>query len=188
MRRDEAAFVDFAAGARTQLRRTAYLACGDWDRASDHVQEALVKVYVAWPRLQRKGREHAYARKALMSVIVDHHRRRSSTETPIDTTVEHAVPGSPGRAVVNDPSERLALRTSLMSALDHLPPRQRACLVLRYFEDFSITDTAAALGITEGTVKSQTSRALATVREHLAGLDHDLFDAPVRDAREGAST
>lgn len=186
MRRDETAFVEFAAGARAQLRRTAYLACGDWDRAADHVQEALVRVYVAWPRLQRKGREHAYARKVLMSVVVDHHRRRSSTETPVDTGVEYTGSVTSDRASVPDPAEALALRSSLMTALDVLPPRQRACLVLRYFEDLSVADTAAALGVTAGTVKSQTSRALDTVREHLADLDHDLFVAPTAPAAEGA--
>ena len=65
--RDEAAFVEFAASARDRLRRTAYLLCGDWDRAADHVQDALIRVYVAWPRLTRAGREYAYARKALRS-------------------------------------------------------------------------------------------------------------------------
>ena len=77
--RDEAAFVEFAQGSRARLRRTAYLMCGDWDQASDHVQEGLIRVYVAWPRLQRAGREYAYARKAVVSAFLDHRRRRSST-------------------------------------------------------------------------------------------------------------
>lgn len=80
--RDEAAFVEFAQAARSRLRRTAYLLCGDWDQASDHVQEGLIRVYVAWPRLTRAGGEFAYARKAVVSAFMDHARRRSSTEIP----------------------------------------------------------------------------------------------------------
>ena len=82
--RDEAAFVEFAEAVRGRLRRTAYLMCGDWDQASDHVQEGLIRVYVAWPRLTRAGREYAYARKAVVSAFLDHARRRSSTEVPAE--------------------------------------------------------------------------------------------------------
>src|SRR5512145_1967932 len=78
--RDEAAFVEFAQAVRGRLRRTAYLMCGDWDHASDHVQEGLIRVYVAWPRLTRAGGEYAYARKSVVSAVIDHGRRRSSTE------------------------------------------------------------------------------------------------------------
>ena len=154
--RDEAAFVEFAVAVRGQLRRTAYLICGDWDQASDHVQEGLIRVYVAWPRLTRAGREHAYARKAVVSACIDHARRRSSTE----------VPSGSDRDVASgqDVAEAVAVRAALVSALGQLPPRQRACVVLRYVDDLSVADTAAVLGCTEGTVKSQTSRALASLR------------------------
>jgi RNA polymerase sigma-70 factor (sigma-E family) len=154
--RDEAAFVEFAEAVRGQLRRMAYLLCGDWDQASDHVQEGLIRVYVAWPRLTRAGREYAYARKAVVSAFLDHARRRSSTE----------VPAEPDRNVSSgqDVAESVAVRAALMSALADLPLRQRACVVLRYFDDLSIADTAAVLGCSEGTVKSQTSRALASLR------------------------
>jgi RNA polymerase sigma-70 factor (sigma-E family) len=154
--RDEAAFVEFAQAARGQLRRTAYLLCGDWDRASDHVQEGLIRVYVAWPRLKRAGGEHAYARKAVVSAFLDSARRRSSTEVPTEQDRE--------LASTQDVAESVALRTALGSALAKLPPRQRACVVLRYFDDLSVADTAAALGCSEGTVKSQTSRALDALR------------------------
>lgn len=153
---DEAAFVEFAQAVRGQLRRTAYLMCGDWDQASDHVQEALIRVYVAWPRLTRAGREHAYARKAVVSAFLDHARRRSSTEIAREP--------DPGAASGHDLAESVTARAALMTALADLPPRQRACVVLRYFEDMSVADTAAVLGCTEGTVKSQTSRALASLR------------------------
>jgi RNA polymerase sigma-70 factor (sigma-E family) len=159
--RDEAAFVEFAEAARGQLRRTAYLMCGDWDQASDHVQEGLIRVYVAWPRLTRAGREYAYARRAVISAFLDHARRRSSTEVPTEPDRD--------RPSGQDVAESVASRAALMSALADLPPRQRACVVLRYFEDLSVTDTAAALGCTEGTVKSQTSRALASLRSTFEG-------------------
>jgi RNA polymerase sigma-70 factor (sigma-E family) len=159
--RDEAAFVEFAGAVRGQLRRTAYLLCGDWDQASDHVQEGLIRVYVAWPRLTRAGREHAYARKAVVSAFLDHSRRRSSTEVPAEP--DGNVPSG------QDVAESVALRAALMSALADLPPRQRACVVLRYFDDLSVTDTAAVLGCSEGTVKSTTSRALASLRSTFEG-------------------
>src|SRR3712207_4933595 len=130
--------------------------CGDWEQASDLVQEGLIRVYVAWPRLTRAGREHAYARKAVVSAFLDHTRRRSSTELPSED--DHGAPSG------QDVAEDVVLRAALMSALGRLPARQRACVVLRYFDDLTVADTAALLSCTEGTVKSQTSRALASLR------------------------
>ena len=169
--RDEAAFVEFAHASRDRLRRTAYLLCGDWDQASDLVQEGLVRVYVRWPRLVRHGGELAYARKAVVSAFLDHKRRRSSTERPQES--------DPTTASGEDVARAVATRVALMAALADLPPRQRACVVLRYFEDLSVADTAALLGCTEGTVKSQTSRALFSLRS--------MFEeSPYGDPAEGA--
>jgi RNA polymerase sigma-70 factor (sigma-E family) len=170
--RDEAAFVEFAEAARGRLRRTAYLLCGDWELASDHVQEGLIRVYVAWPRLTRAGREYAYARKAVVSAFLDHSRRRSSRE----------IPAEPDRNVPSDQdvAEHVAVRAALRSALAELPSRQRACVVLRYFDDLSVADTAAVLGCSEGTVKSQTSRALASLR---STFEH----SPMGGLTEGAT-
>ncbi|MDT0187775.1 SigE family RNA polymerase sigma factor [Microbacterium sp. ARD31] len=169
--RDEAAFVEFAASVRDRLRRTAYLLCGDWDQASDFVQEGLVRVYVRWPRLVRRGGEAAYARKAVVSAYLDHVRRRSSTETPTEADLTLASDEDVAHAVVT--------REALMAALAGLPPRQRACVVLRYFEDLTVADTAALLGCTEGTVKSQTSRALFSLRS-------TFEDSPSGEPTEGA--
>ena len=162
--RDEAAFVEFAQAARSRLRRTAYLLCGDWDQASDHVQEGLIRVYVAWPRLTRAGGEFAYARKAVVSAFMDHARRRSSTEIPGDPDVNVPSP--------QDVAATVTARAALMSALRDLPARQRACVVLRYFEDLNVADTAALLGCSEGTVKSQTSRALVSLRSMFEDSPH----------------
>ncbi|TNM36288.1 SigE family RNA polymerase sigma factor [Nocardioides albidus] len=169
--RDETEFVAFAQGSRDRLRRTAYLLCGDWERAADHVQDALIRVYVAWPRLTRAGREYAYARKALVSVVLDHARRRSSTEVVAEA--------DPQRSDGVDIAARVSERASLVQAMGELPPRQRACVVLRYFDDLSVADTARALGCTEGTVKSQTARALDRLR---SVIDDSSLDEPTLGA------
>ena len=158
-------FTEFAAASRARLRSTAYLLCGDWERASDHVQEGLIRVYVAWPRLVRKGGELAYARKAVVSAFLDSTRKRSSTEQPSS--------GHPDRASGEDVAATVADRAALMAALARLPGRQRACVVLRYFEQLDVRETATVLGCSEGTVKSQTSRALAALRT--------MFEQEARD-------
>ena len=158
--RDESGFVEFAQTSRARLRRTAYLLCGDWDRASDHVQEGLIRVYVAWPRLERAGREYAYARKAVVSAVLDHGRRRSSREVP-------SISGEPDdtRAATGDLAEQVTSRAALMAALADLAPRQRACVVLRYFEDMTVPQVAETLGIAQGTVKRYLSQGLARLGE-----------------------
>jgi RNA polymerase sigma-70 factor (sigma-E family) len=161
----EQAFTEFAVAARTRLRRTAYLMCGDWDRARDHVQEALVRVYVRWPKLQKQGGELAYARRAVASVVIDEARRRSSREFPADPDLAQPTTEDVAAAVTD--------RAALMAALAGLPPRQRACVVLRFFEELDVRETAAALGCSEGTVKSQTSRALASLRSVFESASRD---------------
>lgn len=153
---DEMEFVEFAQAASPRLRRAAYLLCGDWHLASDHVQEGLIRVYVAWPRMRRTGGEHAYARRAVVSAFLDSARKRSSKEyaTETDASVRSG----------EDVADSVTARQALMVALAKLPPRQRACVVLRYFEDLDVAATATALGCSQGTVKSQTSRALDSLR------------------------
>jgi len=168
MRQDaaaDAAFTEFAAASRARLRSTAYLLCGDWHRASDHVQEGLIRVYVAWPRLVRHGGELAYARKAVVSAFLDASRKRSSTERPS--------PERPDSSSGEDFAAAVADRAALMAALARLPARQRACVVLRYFEELDVRETATALSCSEGNVKSQTSRALVSLRA--------MFDDASRD-------
>jgi RNA polymerase sigma-70 factor (sigma-E family) len=152
----DVAFTEFATASRARLRSTAFLLCGDWSRASDFVQEGLIRVYVAWPRLVRKGGELAYARKAVVSAFLDASRKRSSTERP---EARHR-----DRSSTEDVAAAVTDRAALMTTLARLPERQRACVVLRYFEELDVRETAAALGCSEGTVKSQTSRALAALK------------------------
>jgi RNA polymerase sigma-70 factor (sigma-E family) len=175
-RRDEDEFLAFADASRARLRRTAYLLCGDWERAADLTQEALIRVYVAWPRLDRDHGLRAYARRAVVSVAIDHGRRRSSTE--VVGLVGHPEPR------MSDPASDVVERMALLQALSALPPRQRACVVLRYYEDLSVEAVADALGCRIGTVKSQTARGLEALRAAYRALDDELVVAPDPGARE----
>jgi len=159
-RRDGEAFTAFVLGCQPSLRRTAYLMCGDWSLASDYVQDALMRVYRHWPRLGGEPEARAYARKAVVSVVIDAKRRRSSTELPVAQV--HDGVGGPDETV------RGADRDLLTRCLAQVPARQRACLVLRYYDDLSVSDVAVALGISEGTVKSQTARGLQTLQAAFA--------------------
>jgi RNA polymerase sigma-70 factor (sigma-E family) len=163
-RRDDAAYVEFVAASQQRLRRSAYLMTGDWQSAADATQEALVRVYVAWPRLYRSGGLPTYARRALVSAVVDAHRRSSTRER-----YEDRVPVSTERP---DHADDSIDRRLLLDALAGLAPRQRACIVLRFFDDLSVSDAAEALGCSEGTVKSQTSKALGHLRRVLTEHDH----------------
>ena len=133
---DSSGFSEFAVASHSRLRSTAYLLCGDWERAADHVQEGLIRVYVAWPRLVRRGGELAYARKAVVSAFLDASRKRSSTERPSEPDAQ--------LASTEDVAGHVSDRAALMAALARLPERQRACVVLRYFEDLDVRETAAA--------------------------------------------
>src|ERR1051325_2181271 len=134
------------------MRRTAYLLCGDWHRAEDIVQNALIKLYVAWSRV-RKDSVDAYARKVLVRTAIDEGRRGwFQRERTVDVVPEPSVTDDSA-----DFDQRLAL--------DALPPGQRAVVVLRYWEDLSITETARVLGRTEGTVKSQAAKGLRALRD-----------------------
>ncbi|GAB2825317.1 SigE family RNA polymerase sigma factor [Lentzea nigeriaca] len=147
-------FGEFVDARALVMRRTAYLLCGDWHRAEDIVQTALIKLYVAWSRV-RKDSVDAYARKVLVRTAVDETRRGFfQRERTVDVLPE---------AAVTDDSADFDLR----QALDALPPGQRAVVVLRYWEDLSITETARILGRTEGTVKSQAAKGLAALRDLL---------------------
>jgi RNA polymerase sigma-70 factor (sigma-E family) len=178
--RSEGEFVAFAEASRPALQRTAYLICGDHERAADITQEALVRVYVAWPRLENDHGLRAYARRAVVSVAIDHGRKRSSRETPV---------ASPRDRSVDDPTGQVLDRLFLMTALAELPPRQRACVVLRFYDDLSVETVAEALGCRTGTVKSQTARGLNALRAAYARHGGELVvrDGTTSDAKEATS-
>ena len=136
------------------LYRTAYLLLGDAAEAEDLVQTALAKTYASWLKVRDLEAAPGYARTTMVNTATSWFRRRSwRNERPTETLPERA--GSQ-----HDPSDRPALVT----ALAELPPRQRATVVLRFYDDLSVAETATVLGVSEGTVKSQTSEALAKLR------------------------
>ncbi len=157
----DAAFTEFVATRRTHLRRVAYAICGDWHRADDLAQTALVKLYVAWPRLQRDGREEAYVRTIIVRADIDESRRPWRRERP-------GLDGPDQAAREPLPVEE---RSALFDALQALPPVQRRTVVLRHWLGLSITETAQELGVSEGTVKSNSSRGLSRLQEVL-GAEH----------------
>ncbi|WP_183094426.1 SigE family RNA polymerase sigma factor [Nocardioides stalactiti] len=150
---DDGAFLDFVESRRTHLRATAYLMCGDWHQADDIVQEALIRLYVAWPRIAESASLNAYARRTIVNTALNQARKVSRREVPVAEVRDTAAP-----------ADGVDARLDIVSALDRLGSRQRACVVLRYFEDLPIDEVAHVLGCRPGTVKSQTARALVTLR------------------------
>jgi RNA polymerase sigma-70 factor (sigma-E family) len=149
-------------GARLpSLRRTAYLLCGDWHTADDLAQAALVKLYLSWRRVERTEALDGYVRRTVVRLWLDQVR---STRWRREHLV--GVPPDDAATGTGDADGAAVLR----AALGRLTPRQRAVLVLRFWEDLDVRETAAALGVAEGTVKSQTSKALAGVRTALEQL------------------
>ncbi|MFL6129048.1 MAG: SigE family RNA polymerase sigma factor [Mycobacteriales bacterium] len=152
---DADGFVAYYAARYRALRRTAYLLCGDWHEAEDLTQSAFVRLYLAWGRV-RADSAHAYARRVLVNEFLGRQRRRR--EQPVG-----ALPDRP-QPVTGSPDDRV----DLSAALRAVPAQQRAVVVLRYWEDLSVEQTAALLRVAPGTVKSQASRGLAALREHVA--------------------
>ncbi|MCW2849275.1 MAG: sigE 4 [Marmoricola sp.] len=155
--RDEA-YTAFVAARRTHLRRVAYAVCGDWHQAEDLLQTALVKLYVAWPRIRRDGREAADVRQIIVRAHSDETRRPHRRESI--GLGEHDPPAPTAPAYEE--------RTVLFEALQSLPLQQRKVVVLRHWLGLSVRETAAELGIHEGTVKSHSSRGLAHLETTLA--------------------
>ena len=178
-RRDDDEFAAFAAASAASLHRTAYLICGDWDRAADVTQEALIRMYVAWPRLDRERSLLGYARRTVVRIAIDQARKRSSREVPTLDLVD---------ATTDDVTSQVADRVLLMAALADLPPRQRACVVLRYYEDLSVDAVAQTLGCRAGTVKSQTARGLDALRAAYSRHGGELGLPDARHETADAST
>ncbi|MEU4238294.1 SigE family RNA polymerase sigma factor [Actinoplanes sp. NPDC026619] len=149
-------FVEYFRVRAQSLRRLAYSLCGDWHTAEDLVQLTFVRLYRRWAGIRHESVD-AYARQILVNAFLTHRRARRRESLMADPPDREA-----GGA---DPAEKLAVRR----ALAQLAPRQRAAVVLRYLEDLPVAEVAALLGITEGTVKSQTARAIQSMRASLDG-------------------
>ena len=177
MRDDE--FRAWVEARRGDLLRTAVLlTAGDRWAAEDLVQTALTRLYVAWPRV-RPDAVDAYARRCLLNVLIDHRRlagtRREQTRSELpETPVDDRRP--------------IDLRSAVFGALAQLPPRMRAAVVMRHLLDFSVEETAEALRCRQGTVKSQTARALDQLRAALEadGIVVDPGVTPMASASAAA--
>ena len=144
----------FVRGTSTRLLRTAVLLTGDLSAAEDLVQEVYERVYVRWRHI--RGAPEPYARKALTNLVANRWRSRGR-RPEVALADQHDRPDFDG-------ADGFAIRDQLLAALQDLPPRQRAVLVLRYYEDLTEVQTAEVLGCSVGTVKSQASRALGKLR------------------------
>jgi RNA polymerase sigma-70 factor (sigma-E family) len=151
-------FPAFVRDRSAALARTALLLTADRHLAEDLVQSALAKVADRWTRLASTGDPTPYVRKVMLRTAISWRRRRWAGEVPVATIPDVA----DAAANVRDADE------CLRRALGGLPPRQRAVLVLRFYEDLTEADTAAALGCSVGTVKSQTAKGLVRLRAALA--------------------
>jgi RNA polymerase sigma-70 factor (sigma-E family) len=149
-------FVDFVATRSGVLLRSAWLLTGDQGKAEDLLQTVLAQVWPRWSRVVAGGNPEAYVRRVLYSTYLSWWRRRWRFEVPS--------PEVPDAGDGSDLAHRSATRDALNRALAKLSRQQRAVVVLRYVEDLSVVETAQLLGCTPGTVKVQSSRALATLR------------------------
>lgn len=151
----DAQFRDFVAVRQRALLGTAWLLTGDWALAEDLVQTALMRAWPRWRRLAGSGAAEAYVRRVMVNAFLSGGRRRWRGEIPTAILPERPVA---------EPD--LDLRHLVAAAVHALPPRQRAVVVLRCFDDLTEAQTAAVLGVAVGTVKSQTAKAFAALRRH----------------------
>jgi RNA polymerase sigma-70 factor (sigma-E family) len=161
--RDDQEFVEFATASAERLRNTAFMLCRDWHLAQDLTQTALTRLYVGWRRAVQADNLLAYAQKILLRAYLDHRRRRSSTEAATGMLHDTGYRQSPD------------LRLTMLDALAKLPARDRAIVILRYFEDYSVEQVADVLDVPISVVKSQTKRSLLKLREVLAADQLALF-------------
>jgi RNA polymerase sigma-70 factor (sigma-E family) len=154
----DAGFSEYVAAHAEQVRFTAYLLCGDWHEAEDLAQSAFVRLYLAWDRIDRTEPINAYVRKIVTRTYLNERRRLWRKLERLTSA-----PPEPPSELAPAPEQRMLV----MSALAQVPRRQRAALVLRYWEDLSLAETADVLGCSVGNVKSQCARGLLRLRELL---------------------
>ncbi|MCH7231264.1 SigE family RNA polymerase sigma factor [Glycomyces sp. L485] len=153
-------FREYVAARSAALHRAAYLLTGNWATAEDLVQTTLTKTYLAWGRIRTTDSVDAYARRILYNTNASWWRKRSNREKPAEI-----IDDRPDTS--RDFAEHAAMRDAMWKHVTSLPKRQRAVLVLRYYEHRTDAQIAEILGISTGTVKSQASRALAGLRKRL---------------------
>ena len=158
---DASEFEAYVAADGSRLLRVAYLMVGDRAEAEDLVQVCLLRVLRRWNRID--GSPHPYARAVLARLATDRWRRLHARPRQVPLVDEHLDAA--------DPFGAADVRQALVTGLRALPARQRAALVLRYFEGLSEAETAATMGVSSGTVKTHTARGLAALRASLATAD-----------------
>ena len=156
-------YLEYVTAKSPWLRRIAFLLCQDWHRADDLVQSTITKLYINWPKVAKVDHPDSYARAILVNHFLAEQRspwwrRVTMTSEPIEVAAPDA-----GRQIAD-----LDLRLHLGGALAAIPPRQRTALVLRYYCDLSLEQTAQIMGCSVGTVKSQSARGLTAVRAVLS--------------------
>ncbi|MFF4256453.1 SigE family RNA polymerase sigma factor [Streptomyces sp. NPDC001663] len=153
-------FASYVRARQPVLLRTARSLTANPSDAEDLLQTALTKTYVAWERIEDHRALDGYVRRALLNTRTSQWRKRKVDEFVCEELPEpEPVPGR------DDPAEQQALHDAMWRAIQKLPARQRAMVVLRYYEDLSEVQTAEVLGVSVGTVKSAVSRALGKLRE-----------------------
>ncbi len=170
----EREYVAYVTGRLPRLHRTAYLLCGDVHRAEDIVQVTLTSLYVNWNRAAKADHLDGYVHRILMRRYLDERRLRWSR-------VQLGEVPEPAAAVVDAADHRIGEHDELLDALRELPKGQRAVIVLRYFSDLSVEQTAEALQRSAGNVKSQCSRGLATLRLLLGAESRIGTTGPARE-------
>jgi RNA polymerase sigma-70 factor (sigma-E family) len=160
-------FREFMRARWPVMVRLAYGLTGDQGHAEDVAQAAFARAYASWPRVRRAGDPDAYVRQIVVNQNRNRFRKHRVAEELTDSPPESGAVGVACTDTTRDYDERSAL----IAALQRLGPRQRAVIVLRYWMDLTETEAAAALNCSVGTVKSQASRALATLRQ-----DTELVD------------
>lgn len=161
-------FEEFVHATGDRMLRTAVLLCGDRHQAEDLVQSAYATAFARWKLVSRADNPVAYTRQILTRTFLSEKRRKRVAEIPLEYGGDRAAPGP-------DPTRRLAL----LAALAGLPRMDRAVLVLRYWEDLTVAETADQLGITESACRTRSSRALARLRTHYPDLsDHPDHSDP----------
>ncbi|MEU9454823.1 SigE family RNA polymerase sigma factor [Streptomyces sp. NPDC048277] len=161
---EEREFREFVTARSRPLLHTAYLLTGDWEQGRDLLQTALASTARRWSKLRDREQPEIYVRRALYHAQVDRFRLLSwGRETVTDT-----LPDQPSGQAAADWADTVVQRQDIMAALRRLPKRQRAVIVLRYFEDRPDNEIAAILGVAQGTVRSQTHKALVSLRTTLA--------------------
>jgi RNA polymerase sigma-70 factor, ECF subfamily len=163
-------FAEFVEASSGRLVRTAYLTVGDLAEAEDLAQEALVEVAQRWPRVRGMASPYEYARRVLFNLALEAHRRRRRDPEPVAVLPE---------VTADDDTEQVVARDVIANVIPLLPPRQRATLVLRYWEQLTEAETAEVLGCSVGTVKSQTSKAIQRLREVLAQPPEAIYSRAI---------